>query len=80
MKKLFVCGKCVRALSVLQVCALALLLVLLSMAACGGKTEEQTIESDPGAWSKAETTEGVQIPNPWIDCTKIGRASCRERV
>jgi len=58
----------------LFVSVLALLLVLLSMAACGGKTEEQTIESDPGAWSQAETTEGVQIPNPWIDCTTLEEA------
>ena len=76
----------------LFVSVLTLLLVLLSMAACGGKTGETPAPttndgnasytadgtvipgSDPGAWSQAETTEGVQIPNPWIDCTTLEEA------
>lgn len=56
------------------VCVLALLLVLLSMAACGAKNEEPLIGGDPRTWGPAETTEAVQIPNPWTDCTSLEEA------
>ena len=56
------------------VCVVCLLLVLLSMAACGGKTEEPLIGGDPRTWGPAETTESVQIPNPWVDCTSLEEA------
>ena len=55
-------------------CVLALLLVLLSLAACGEKNEEQIVESDPGTRGPAETTQTVQIPNPWTDCTSLEEA------
>lgn len=58
----------------LIVCVVCLLLVLLSMAACGGKTEEPLIGGDPRTWGPAETTESVQIPNPWTDCTSLEEA------
>lgn len=58
----------------LTLCLLALVLVLLSMAACGGKTEEPLIGGDPRTWGPAETTESVQIPNPWTDCTSLEEA------
>lgn len=58
----------------LIVCVVCLLLVLLSMAACGGKTEEPVIGGDPRTWGPAETTESVQIPNPWVECTSLEEA------
>lgn len=58
----------------LIVCVVCLLLVLLSMAACGGKAEEPLIGGDPRTWGPAETTEAVQIPNPWTDCTSLEEA------
>lgn len=58
----------------LIVCVVCLLLVLLSMAACGGKTEGTLIGGDPRTWGPAETTESVQIPNPWIDCASLEEA------
>ncbi len=58
----------------LIVCVVCLLLVLLSMAACGGKAEEPLIGSDPRTWGPAETTESVQIPNPWVDCASLEEA------
>lgn len=58
----------------LIVCVVCLLLVLLSMAACGGKTEEPLIGGDPRTWGPAETTESVQIPNPWVECTSLEEA------
>ena len=36
------------------VCVVCLLLVLLSMAACGGKTEEPLIGGDPRTWGSLE--------------------------
>lgn len=58
----------------LIVCVVCLLLVLLSMAACGGKTEGPLIGGDPRTWGPAETTESVQIPTPWIACTSLEEA------
>lgn len=56
------------------VCVVCLLLVLLSMAACGGKTEEPLIGGDPRTCGPAETTESVQIPNPWVECASLEEA------
>lgn len=51
-----------------MICVLSFVLVL-SMAACGGKTEVP-------ATTVPETTEteNVQIPNPWQECTTLEEA------
>lgn len=57
----------------LIVCVLALVLVLLSMAACGGNTVSvATVPHDDSM--VGEMTETVRIPNPWVDCTSLEEA------
>lgn len=63
------------------------LVLALSMAACGAKSAEETVDGDPRTWGPAEDTtaavtdgegvlggEDVQIPNPWQECTSLEEA------
>lgn len=71
----------------LMICVLSFVLVL-SMAACGGKTENRATETDPetteeiliggdpATWGPAIGTEDgtAQIPNPWQECSTLEEA------